>query len=116
MGLDMLRFLTRAGAYLSVAVFLLGLVVTVSADNPGALLYRGGGEGRVIFDHRLHAAKGYVCLDCHTDYAGTGKQLFQTRKQGLIDRAVHNRNESCFACHNDSVASGDCSVCHSPGP
>jgi c(7)-type cytochrome triheme protein len=96
-----------------VAVLLLGLVATVSADNPAALLYRGGGEGSVVFDHRLHAAKGYCCLDCHTDFAGTGKQLFQTRKQGLIDRAVHDRDESCFVCHNNTVASNDCETCHS---
>ena len=95
-------------------VLLLGLIATVSADNPAAaLLYRGGGEGSVVFDHRLHAAKGYCCLDCHTDFAGTGIQLFQTRKQGLIDRAVHDRDESCFVCHNNTVASNDCETCHS---
>lgn len=109
----MSRFLTGIGAYLTVAVLLLGLAATVSAGNPAAVLYRGGEQGRVIFDHRMHAAKGYVCLDCHTSYAGTGKQLFQTRKQGLIDRAVHDRDESCFACHNGAVASSDCKTCHS---
>lgn len=93
-------------------VFLLGLAATVLANNPAAILYRGGGQGPVIFDHHLHAAKGYVCLDCHTNYAGNGKQLFQTRKQGLIDRAVHDRDESCFACHNATVASNNCETCH----
>lgn len=97
-----------------VVVLLLGLAATVSADNPATLLYRGGGQGSVVFDHRLHAARGYCCLDCHTNYAGTGKQLFPTRKQGLIDRAVHDRDESCFACHNNTVASNDCETCHSP--
>ena len=106
------RILTGTGAYLAVAVLLLGLAATVSANNPAAVLYRGGGYGPVIFDHHLHAAKGYGCLDCHTNYAGTGKQLFQTRKQGLIDRGVHERDESCFACHNDTVASADCMTCH----
>jgi len=112
----MSRFLTGMGAYLTVAVFLLGLAATVSAGNPAALLYRGGDQGPVIFDHHMHAARGYVCLDCHTDYAGTGKQLFQTRKQGLIDRAVHDRDESCFACHNGTVASTDCKTCHGQSP
>jgi c(7)-type cytochrome triheme protein len=109
----MLRLLTRTGAYLTVAVFLIGLAATVSADNPATVLYRGGGKGPVIFDHRQHAAKGYGCRDCHTDFAGTGKQLFPTRKQGLIDRAVHDRDEGCFACHNNTVASNDCETCHS---
>jgi len=108
----MSRLLTGTGVYLAVAVFLFGLAATVSADHPAAVPYRGGGQGPVIFDHSLHAAKGYGCLDCHTDYAGTGKQLFQTRKQGLIDRAVHDRDESCFACHNGTVASTHCKSCH----
>ena len=108
----MSRFLTGTGAYLAVVVFLLGLAATVNADNPATVLYRGAGQGPVIFDHRLHATVGYSCLDCHTNQAGTGQQLFQTRKQGLIDRAVHDRDESCFACHNGTVASNDCKTCH----
>jgi hypothetical protein len=34
----------------------------------------------------------------------------------LIDRAVHDRDESCFACHNGTVASTDCKTCHRQSP
>jgi c(7)-type cytochrome triheme protein len=103
-----------AVAALLVALGLAGAGVAWAAGSPGpgALIYRGGGQGKVIFDHGLHAARGYVCLDCHTDYAGTGKQLFQTRKQGLIDQATHDRDASCFACHNGAVAPKTCDTCH----
>jgi c(7)-type cytochrome triheme protein len=101
-----------AWALAALAVFWLGPAGAANAAGPPALSYRGGGQGRVIFDHQLHAAKGYVCADCHTDYAGTGRQLFQTQKQGLIDRAVHDRDQSCFACHNGTTASKQCETCH----
>jgi c(7)-type cytochrome triheme protein len=64
------------------------------------LSYRGGGRGKVVFDHQLHASEGFRCNDCHTDFSGTGKQLFATRKQGLISLADHTTGAKCFACHN----------------
>jgi hypothetical protein len=90
------------------------------------LNYRGGGHGKVVFDHQLHASKGFRCVDCHTDFAGTGKILFATRKQGLITVADHTSGTKCFACHNhDSVPAerrgadytgkgsfDDCDRCH----
>jgi c(7)-type cytochrome triheme protein len=108
----MARCPAKTGAVCAATVLLLCLAGASGAAGPATLTYRGGGQGAVIFDHGLHAAKGYVCLDCHTDYAGTGKQLFQTSKQGLIDQAVHGRDASCFACHNGAVASNKCETCH----
>ena len=64
------------------------------------LTYRGGGRGKVVFDHQLHASEGFRCSDCHTDFSGTGKQLFATRKQGLISLADHTSGARCFVCHN----------------
>lgn len=64
------------------------------------LVYRGGGHGKVVFDHQIHASEGFRCNDCHTDFAGTGKRLFATRKQGLITFADHTAGVKCFACHN----------------
>ena len=65
-----------------------------------ALTYRGGGHGKVIFDHQRHASVGFRCNDCHTDFARTGKALFATRKQGLISFKDHTTGTKCFACHN----------------
>jgi len=90
------------------------------------LRYRGGGYGMVVFDHQLHASEGFRCVDCHTNFAGTGKVLFATRKQGLITFADHINGAKCFACHNGGGvpadrrdafydgkgAVGDCDQCH----
>lgn len=77
-----------------------------------AFNYRGAGQGLVTFDHRMHASKGYMCADCHTHLPATGKQLFQTQKQGLISMADHTSDRKCFACHNDKVAFSSCDQCH----
>ena len=69
-----------------------------------SLRYRGGAEGPVMFDHQLHASKGFRCNDCHTDFARTGTQLFPTRKQGLITLADHRTATKCFACHDGKGA------------
>jgi c(7)-type cytochrome triheme protein len=68
------------------------------------LSYRGGGRGKVVFDHQLHASEGFGCNDCHTDFSGTGKQLFATRKQALITFADHTAGAKCFACHDGGSA------------
>jgi len=70
-----------------------------AGDRQPTLRYRGGMEGPVVFNHQLHASKGFRCDDCHTDFAHTGKQLFATRKQGLITFADHRTVSKCFACH-----------------
>jgi len=74
--------------------------------------YRGGGQGPVTFDHRMHASRGYTCLDCHTSLPSTGKQLFQTQKQGLISISDHGSQSKCFACHNGKAAFSNCGQCH----
>lgn len=109
-----------------------GLLLCVqpgSVDASGrlpTLSYRGGGQGKVVFDHQLHASEGFRCDDCHTDFARTGEQLFATRKQGLISFKDHTTGAKCFACHNaDGVpadrkgasyngkgASDNCNACH----
>ena len=81
-----------------------------------SLDYRGGAQGRVAFDHGLHAARGFVCADCHTRWPATGTQLFQTHRLGLTSLADHNRPGQCFACHDGKLAFDDCAQCHrSPG-
>ncbi len=82
------------------------------AAQPKAITYRGGTQGAVIFDHQLHANRGYVCKDCHTAYQATGKQLFQTWKRARISLADHDGDGQCFACHNGKVAGNGCEHCH----
>lgn len=89
------------------------LVAAVALAGSGeTLTYRGGGRGKVVFDHQLHAAKGFVCNDCHTRYAGTGTQLFATHKSGLISFADHRSANGCFACHDGRAAFNGCDQCH----
>ena len=84
-----------------VAVFLLAGWLQ-AGGRIRTIVYRGGGQGKVVFDHQMHAAQGLRCNDCHTDFAGTGKALFATREQGLIAFADHSAGVKCFACHNAS--------------
>ncbi|GEJ57425.1 substrate-binding domain-containing protein [Anaeromyxobacter diazotrophicus] len=70
-----------------------------------ALLYGGAGQGKVIFDGRLHASRGYACKSCHAD-------LFPARKQALISMDDHGNGTKCFACHDGRTASFDCQSCH----
>jgi len=94
---------------LSVVLILLAPVVLCQLPT---LRYRGGSQGTVVFGHRLHASKGFRCNDCHTDFAKTGRQLFPTRKQGLITFADHRTAAKCFACHDGKGAFSDCKRCH----
>jgi len=92
----------------TVCVTLLALVAlsgTVFATSDKALLYGGAGQGKVIFDGRMHASQGYVCKDCHGD-------LFQTKKEALITMDDHGKAVACFACHDGAKAFNDCGKCH----
>lgn len=79
----------------------------VASATPGSrvILYGGAGQGRVVFDARLHASKGILCNDCHSD-------LFATRKVALIDMAAHGSGKACFACHDGKRAFDRCEGCH----
>ena len=79
--------------------------LSFATDKGEVLLYGGAGQGRVVFDGGLHAAKGFRCNDCHL-------QLFKTHKQALITMDDHSSNRSCFACHNGEKAFNDCNQCH----
>ncbi len=75
------------------------------ATHDKALLYGGAGQGKVIFDGRLHASKGMLCNDCHG-------ALFGTAKKALITMDDHEKPVACFACHNGTRAFNDCELCH----
>lgn len=82
-----------------------------ATDGGRSLHYGGGGQGTVLFDGRLHAAKGFRCADCHTT-------LFETKKVAHITMADHFTDKACFKCHNNKqqtdpmAASRDCATCH----
>ena len=108
----MVRFPKVPGAV--ICVLLCVICLNASGQEVRTFNYRGGPQGRVTFDHGMHASKGYVCLDCHTRLQSTGTQLFQTQKQGLISIADHTSDgdRKCFACHNGEIAFATCDECH----
>lgn len=75
--------------------------------TPGGkvLVYGGAGQGKVVFDGRLHASKGYGCKSCHAD-------IFPARKKALISMDDHGNGKACFACHDGTTASFECQSCH----
>lgn len=75
------------------------------ATSDKALLYGGAGQGKVIFDGRLHASKGLRCNDCHSD-------IFATNKKALITMDNHGESVACFVCHDGVKAFNDCESCH----
>lgn len=82
-------------------------LATPAGATPGGktIVYGGAGQGRVVFDGRLHASMGYACKRCHAD-------LFPTRKKALISMDLHGNGTSCFACHDGATASFECQSCH----
>jgi phosphate transport system substrate-binding protein len=76
-----------------------------ATDKGKTLCYRGGAAGRVVFDGRTHAGKGFVCNDCHM-------KLFTTQKKDLITMEDHEKGNQCFSCHNGTKAFKECSSCH----
>lgn len=97
--------ISTLGWALLLAVAVAGTALATGGGK--VLMYGGGGQGKVIFDGRTHAAAGLACRDCHTAPA-----LFPTRKQALITMADHAEPKACFACHNGNRAFADCAKCH----
>ena len=108
----MIRFYHSMG--LGLGLLLVGFLCVSSgaSRNPGVLTYRGGGEGKVVFDHQRHVAKAFTCNDCHRVFPRTGTQLFQTQKKVLISIGDHGSGVKCFACHDGQLAFNDCGQCH----
>ncbi len=101
------------GDWMKVMAYILFVFIAVfavsdrafSTGNGNVLIYGGAGQGKVIFDGRIHASKGLVCGDCHT-------KVFETRKKALITMADHSEEKACFVCHNGKKAFNDCEKCH----
>lgn len=111
-----MELLQRIGPLLAAALMALtAFAVAPQAYAIGgdqALVYRGGARGKVVFDGRVHAAKGFDCKTCHTSFEGTDKVLFVTRKTAEITRADHDTDTKCFACHDGEKVFATCGGCH----
>jgi thiosulfate reductase cytochrome b subunit len=94
-----------ASALLVAAVASAALSSAAIATPGDTLVYRGGAQGKVVFDGRLHAAQGLNCSACHSS-------LFATQRIGRITMAEHGTNKACFACHDGKRAFDTCGSCH----
>ena len=106
----MVRMIMAAvAAVLCTLVIPAGNASAVGSDK--TITWAGGGEGKVLFDGRKHAEKGYVCKDCHH---GLFNEKYGTAK---ITHAALKKGQYCGACHNGTLAfstvdQGKCVACH----
>jgi len=93
--------------FLILSFFIIFLVrnLAMSLIDNNVLIYRGGGQGKVIFDHQVHASKGFICKDCHIT-------LFDTHKKALFTMDEHFTNKKCFYCHDGKKVFNECIHCH----
>jgi phosphate transport system substrate-binding protein len=91
-----------------VLIVLIGLLLAGGVALPvqdKVLIYGGAAQGKVIFDHKMHASKGKVCNDCHS-------AIFETAKKALISMDDHSSDKKCFVCHNGTKVFNECGQCH----
>jgi len=87
---------------------------TVYADTcPVMITYEGKGAGAVVFDGKLHSAKGLTCKKCH-EGQGLMPALFEMKKWSTaVNMRKIELGRTCGSCHvvteNDDR---NCSSCH----
>ena len=106
----MVRMIMAAvAAVLCTLIIAKGNAPAVGPDK--TITWAGGGKGKVLFDGRKHAEKGYVCKDCHHGLFG---MKFGTAR---ITHAALKQGQYCGACHNGTLAFNTvdqekCIACH----
>ena len=95
-----------------VVVLSFAMAATVFAVPAGKTVeFEGKGAGKVVFDGKLHADKGFKCADCH--------QGVFLMKKGVDKITMKDIREGkfCGTCHNgtrafDAKDAVSCSKCH----
>lgn len=91
------------------AIFFPALLFAVPADK--TITWEGGGQGKVTFEGKEHAEKGYACDSCHPS-------LFQMKKGATkMTMDALNKGQFCGHCHNGKAAFStsdqkECHECH----
>jgi len=95
-------------------VVLVALAGNGHASSCGdAVVYSGQGAGQVVFDGKLHAAKGLTCANCHE--GGMFSPALFTMEKGSNEITMRKMElgRSCGYCHevsmNDTLI---CEKCH----
>lgn len=103
---------------MKIAHILVGLIAAVAfsgiatAVPPGKTVeFKVKGMPNVVFDGKVHAAKGLKCNACHT-------KIFKMKKGAeKITMAAINQGKFCGACHDGKKAfkasdPAKCKTCH----
>ncbi|MDA8105793.1 MAG: cytochrome c3 family protein [Nitrospiraceae bacterium] len=88
-----------------IALAFVGSALAVPAGK--TVEFKDGAMGKVIFDGKVHADKGFKCNDCHT-------KIFPMKKTEL-KMSEMNEGKECGTCHNGEKAFSvkkDCGKCH----
>jgi c(7)-type cytochrome triheme protein len=87
----------------------IAFVGTALAVPAGKTLEFPSAMGKVVFDGKIHADKGFKCGDCHT-------KIFPMKQTTLTMDEI-NAGRECGACHNGEKAfkasdPANCAKCH----
>lgn len=101
---------------LAVSAALLFSIGNAMAVPPGKTVEFASPMGKVTFDGKVHADKGFKCADCHSK-----PKLFAMKKGAdKITMAAMNEGKFCGTCHDGKKAfsvkaPADCAQCHKKG-
>jgi len=92
---------------LIMAVAFVGMAFAVPSGK--TVEFKDGAMGKVVFEGKVHADKGFKCNDCHT-------KIFPMKKTTLT-MAEMNAGKECGTCHNGEKAfstkdAANCGKCH----
>jgi c(7)-type cytochrome triheme protein len=104
-------------ACISVAVFLASPARAQQAEQAApcgaAVVYDGKGAGQVLFDGKLHTAKGLTCADCHESKLFSLALFTMQRGGNDITMRKMELGRSCGYCHQVSMKDTlNCNTCH----
>lgn len=100
----------RITAAIAAALFVLS-AAAYAVPSGKVVVLEPKGAGKVVFDGKLHADKGFKCADCH-------QGVFMMKKGGdTITMKDIREGRFCGTCHNDTKAFGtkdavSCTKCH----
>ncbi len=110
---------TRSREYPRSVAVILALVFAVFAGQghaspcAGVVIYDGQGAGQVIFDGKLHAAKGLTCENCHEGEMFSPALFSMSKGSNDITMRKMELGRSCGYCHKVSMKDTlSCEKCH----
>jgi c(7)-type cytochrome triheme protein len=103
----------KIAGILAVFMALMLSIGNAMAVPPGKTVEFASPMGKVTFDGKVHAGKGFKCDDCHK----TPKLFAMKKGEDKITMAAMNEGKFCGTCHDGTKAfsvkaPADCTKCH----